>query len=997
MKKLSSLAKSIFVAVVFVLVTFHTSWATHLRAGEITVTQVCPSRTFDICITVYVNTNPAETDVKFGGGTLRFGDGKTHTPPELNSTPYGDPQDFIGKVTYCVRWTYGAPGIYKISYTEVNRNADIRNMSNSVGTSFFLETILEIDPFKGCDNSPRLLVPPIDKACSGATWFHNPGAYDIDGDSLSYQMIVPRQGLEGGEVDEVGNYTLPNNPIHYVGKVGTRTLDYNNAQEDGDGTPLFNINPVTGTITWDAPGLTGEYNIAFLVIEWRKVDDVWLQIGSITRDMQIIVEDCPNKRPELEIPPDTCVVAGALIQVPIYGTDPDGDEVKIEVFSQTLILDVSPANYSPKDIFQSTTPQKAQITFTWQTECPHIKQQPYQVVFKITDKPANGGVKLVSFATWNITVVGPPPVWDQVTSAPNRSAQLNWDPYQCAAQADSMQIWRRIDSLTYDPICETGMPPGLGYEKIKTVKISQTSFLDTNDGKGLPPAAIVCYRLVATFPAPLGNTLGRTESLVSDQACLGPIPVDAPVMTHVTVDTTDRDKGRITVRWTPPFDLDPGDYPPPYKYDVYRAIGFSGGTSLTLVGTAKQEDTVVVDRLLNTFDNVYNYKVKTFDANGLPIVVPDDTLGGKSSTASSVRLSAKSLLARIELNWTAEVPWSLHSEINTKHVIYRGNENETEDQFVKIDSIESIGSLTYTDDGRWNSTPLEENQKYCYRVETRGGYGFNDLAKIPEPLINFSQIVCAQPSDTIPPCKPILNELSLSNAPCEEQFLLNGCLFNDFAIKLTWERPEDSDCSDDISFYRIYYSTKGSEDPSDYKLLVDLEDKPLQTFYIDENLPSFARCYRLVAVDRSGNESDWSDKVCGENCPNYELPNVFSPGNDECNEYFSAYSYRNIDDGKFLCDNSLVSDEQRLSLIERCPRFVLKVEAVIVDRWGKAVFNYTSGGENDIYIDWDGRDNKGRELSAGIYYYSVRVTYNMLKPEDREAVIKGWVHLVRPN
>src|SRR6185436_10445772 len=257
-------------------------------------------------------------------------------------------------------------------FNERNRNADIENMSNSLYTSFFLETEIEIDPFKGCNNSPRLLVPPIDKACTGAAWFHNPGAYDIDGDSLSYKLILPRQSLDDGQVIPVGNYTFPNNQTHYAG------IDYNHAQEDGLGQPTFAIDPITGTITWDAPGEDGEYNIAFLVIEWRKINDVWLEVGSITRDMQIIVEDCPNKHPIIEPPPDTCVVAGSYLEVPIYGTDPDFDDVKIEVFSQALILDVSPATYTPQNVFQSTKLSKAKITFKWQTQCAHVKQQPYQ-------------------------------------------------------------------------------------------------------------------------------------------------------------------------------------------------------------------------------------------------------------------------------------------------------------------------------------------------------------------------------------------------------------------------------------------------------------------------------------------------------------------------------------------------------------------------------------------------------------------------------------------
>jgi hypothetical protein len=401
-----------------------------------------------------------------------------------------------------------------------------------------------------------------------------------------------------------------------------------------------------------------------------------------------------------------------------------------------------------------------------------------------------------------------------------------------------------------------------------------------------------------------------------------------------------------------------------------------------------QTDTVFIDRNINTFDNVFNYRVVAFDANDVRI----DT----SAVASSVRVQAKSLPEKIELIWTADVPWSLQSPLGPYHYIYRGGENQTEGQFVLIDSIPSTSAiLSYTDNGTFNGQPLLANQTYCYRIETQGGYGFDDSSKFQEPLVNYSQIVCAQPSDETPPCQP---ELTLDILSCDEFYQLYGCTYNDYSNVVRWAPPDDDVCRDDISHYRIYYSPEANADTTTYQLLVDLADRPLDYEYTDRNLPSYARCYRLKAVDRSGNESKFSDEVCNDNCPTYNLPNVFTPGNDDdCNDFFSAYSDRNIINGVFQCGGGNASNEQLADIRKLCPRFVLSVNIVIADRWGKQVYEYSSGGENSIFVDWDGRDNKGRALNSGIYFYSAKVTFDALHPADREKVIKGWVQLVRQN
>ncbi|MEK6780438.1 MAG: gliding motility-associated C-terminal domain-containing protein [Bacteroidota bacterium] len=938
------------------------SQATHLRAGEITVERVsCTSRDYLICITVYTNTG---SEIKFGDGVLDFGDGSNpHITPSIDNTLRPDLGPNVGTVTYCINHTYSGPGKYIISYGENNRNGGILNILNSVETKFYVETIINIDPLLGCSNSPKLLVPPIDKACTGAAWYHNPGAYDPDGDSLSFELAIPLK--DEGQL--VNGYRPPNSEEFYT-RIG---LNYGTSNEEQNGEPTFSIDAITGTLIWDAPGAPGEYNISFFIKEWRKIGDTWVLLGYVTRDMQIVVEDCDNERPEIEVPADVCVEAGTIINAEIFGTDPDQDSVKIEAFSQVFGINPSPATWMPNPAtLQSTSGLKqAKLTFTWATRCEHIKDQPYQVVFKITDSPPIGP-KLVQFKTWNIRVVGPAPKWkDAQVDLGKRAANLEWENYACT-NAETMQIWRRVDQFAFTPSeCVTGMPDFLGYTKIAEVPIATIKYIDQNGGKGLAVGAAYCYRLVAVFPLPGGG-----ESYVSRDTCLAPINADAPVITNVTVDKTDQTAGQITVKWRSPFDINKSQFPPPYEYEVYRAEGFTG-----IIGWKKvrslSTDSVFVDKNMNSEETVYNYSILLYDNNGIPV----DT----SFSASSVRLEAKPKVKQIELNWNADVPWSNLSQDYPLHVIYRGSTTAAENEFVEIGTVNVNEKLFhYIDSGQYNNTPLKETEVYCYRVMTRGVYG---NPKIKEPLENFSQIICAQPNDSIPPCAPEF-ALELKGIDCEEYLQSNVCGQNLFSNVIFWNKPEDPDCRADIKSYTIYVANSVTDSFSIYAPNVK------DTFFIDSNLSSFARCYKIAAIDRSGNSSPLSDRFCFDNCPYYELPNVFTPNGDQCNELFSAFSDRVVIDesGNSACGKVNEDDLKR-----RCARFVEKVNFVVFNRWGREVYNYESGGERNIYIDWDGLDNNGTELSTGVYYYKANVTFDVVDPSQEKREIKGWVHLIR--
>jgi hypothetical protein len=143
-----------------------------------------------------------------------------------------------------------------------NRNADVKNIPNSDNVVFSVSTTLIVNPAIGRNNTPVLLNPPYDKAARGYVFIHNPGAFDPDGDSLSYKLTECTR--EDGKPIE--NYTLP------------------------PATNFIRVDSVSGDLIWNTPADTGKFNVAMEIQEWRYGK----KIGMVVMDMQIEVYGFKN-------------------------------------------------------------------------------------------------------------------------------------------------------------------------------------------------------------------------------------------------------------------------------------------------------------------------------------------------------------------------------------------------------------------------------------------------------------------------------------------------------------------------------------------------------------------------------------------------------------------------------------------------------------------------------------------------------------------------------
>jgi gliding motility-associated-like protein len=268
------------------------------------------------------------------------------------------------------------------------------------------------------------------------------------------------------------------------------------------------------------------------------------------------------------------------------------------------------------------------------------------------------------------------------------------------------------------------------------------------------------------------------------------------------------------------------------------------------------------------------------------------------------------------------VPWT-----NYKYYIFK--KGPSAGVFTLIDST-TVKSYIDT-------SGLVNGALYCYKVLAKGEYSDPTIIR---PLLNFSQEACAKPIDTTPPCAPALEVI----ADCEVPSLV-----------LQWNNPNNS-CSDDAVKYYLYYAETEDIDLTLRDSIKIMND----TLFKFDNVTSIAGCWAITAVDSFGNESLKSAKICADNCPEYELPNVITVNGDGVNDFFKPIK------NKFIRD----------------------IDLKVYNRWGNLVFETT-----DPAIMWDGKVAMSKQLcTEGTYFYVCQV--NEIRVAGIvERTLKGFVQI----
>ena len=622
--------------------------ATHQRAAEITYTWL-GGNAYEFTLTCYTYT-PSPAGLQRDSLLVQWGDGNEEYIPRVVMQNLGD--DYTLNV-YKQIHNFSSSGSYIISMEDANRNFGVINVPNSVMVPMHIETELVINPFLGYNNSVQLLNAPVDKGCVGKLYLHNPSAYDPDGDSLSYKLINCK-GLDGLDIP---GYSFP------------------------EASHSFEMDPATGELRWENPLLQGEYNVAFMVEEWRH----GVKVGSVIRDMQILISACSNNLPEIQCDDFYCLVAGEQLGFMISASDPDGNQVTLTASGAPFEVAVSPAVLNP----ETAIGLNPQMEFVWNTSYAHIRNTPYQVVIHAKDDDTP--VSLTNVKTVTINVMAPK-VQGLTAEVHGHDATLSWMPYPCP-NAVALLVYRKAGCDGYEPDpCETGIREG--YQLLTTLNnVAATSYTDLD----LPQGMAYEYRVLAQFP-------DGALSIVSDAACVM-LKNDSPLMTHVTNDSIDLVSGHVVTCWAEPKELDE-QYVAPFSYSLTRIL--NGETSVVYEGT----DTTFLDANIDLAEaNTLVYKVEMRDAQ--------QQLMGTSATASAVMLSANGFNEEANLSWTEAVPWLVDST-----QVYK----EEDGRFVYV---ATVTTMEYTD------TDVESDETYRYYVRTFGHY---TIEGVMHPLVNYSAI-----------------------------------------------------------------------------------------------------------------------------------------------------------------------------------------------------------------------------------------------------------------
>lgn len=423
-------------------------FATHNRSAEILYKRIPPYTSYTYSITVIRYTDNGTGVADRCEDTVRFGDGQKAVALRINGgialgcgcasnncgeIVVNEPGYTVKKNVYSIIHTYSGPGTFIVSSSDPNRNGGIINIPNSIFKPFYVESVIVINSSIVNNSSPVLSNPPADKGIFNYCYYHNPGAYDEDGDSLSYHLAPCMS---------TSNQPIPGYSFPQTGPGGS-----------------FSVNPTSGLLTWCEPQGQGEYNFVILIKEWRKINcsGPYQFIGSVMRDMQAVVNNGTSTLISVSSIVDTCVIAGTVFNKTFTVTNSNQTNL-------TLIGSSANTNNLPlATLNPSTGINTFNSSVTWNTNCAHAQNNSHQIVY-YSEQVNTPRQKI--YNQFNLKVIPPAPVILSVNT-PTNHVVLTWKKINGCSNIKGYYIYRKLGTNSWSrSSCETGVPQYAGFTLI---------------------------------------------------------------------------------------------------------------------------------------------------------------------------------------------------------------------------------------------------------------------------------------------------------------------------------------------------------------------------------------------------------------------------------------------------------------------------------------------------------------------------------------------------
>jgi hypothetical protein len=272
---------------------------------------------------------------------------------------------------------FPGPGNYIISFRATNRDAEIKNMVNSVNTPLYIESSVTLDPIFGCNTPPRLENLPYHTSKSGSSYQFDFSVIEPDDDSISFKLAHAFQD----EGVQVVNYEI--------------ATEYDESGLRKIGRVL--VDPFTGKQIWSQANIDGEYNIVLKMTEWRKIDAEYHQLSETDVDYAVRFAETENLPPQISGLQDTVLIAGSNFSTSITVEDPENDSIQMLLYGDLFQLLKNP----PKnDLSYFAGPLNYHMNFMSKPE--HVRSRPYKILISAIDR--SSGISLNETKSVNVWI-----------------------------------------------------------------------------------------------------------------------------------------------------------------------------------------------------------------------------------------------------------------------------------------------------------------------------------------------------------------------------------------------------------------------------------------------------------------------------------------------------------------------------------------------------------------------------------------------------------------